>query len=193
MKPYWVSWWEDEEFYPTFEYHGPWWISGQRDVQGGTVDYSMCAAVMAESEEDAKLKIEAAHDNPCELDWRFVEECEPGWEPFSSRFARRDWMKWPWPTEPPPAAAGVEPITQGIPYWESLGWERVSEWKWQRGRNAIQYNDGYKRPWLYEPYGADALQFATEEEALTVASYDLGLLHRESVALVETGTGKGGE
>jgi len=104
FQPYWVSWWEPWELYFAFEWHGPWWVSGERDVSTSLnqilpVDLSICAAVMAESEDQARSKITNAHDNPVELEWRFVTAKPADWSPFNDRFTRRDWMNWPWPVE----------------------------------------------------------------------------------------------
>lgn len=76
-----------------FTLESPWWISG---MAGSRDAESVCAAVMATDEEDAMRVILAAHDNPeVELEWRFVEQREDGWAPFSSRFQRVEWMRWP--------------------------------------------------------------------------------------------------
>ncbi|HEY9417904.1 MAG TPA: hypothetical protein VIQ30_24355 [Pseudonocardia sp.] len=86
--PYWVSWWCQT----AFEYHGPWWISGE-----GPLGSSVVAAVHAVSEREAMRVIEDAHDNGgAEIEWRFVDEREPDWSPFASdRFPRAEWMRWP--------------------------------------------------------------------------------------------------
>lgn len=94
MKPYWVSWW----YYSVFEYNGPWWESGYRENEDGSETGSLCAAVMAESEEAAKAVIVKAHDvPPTEIEWRFCEERPEGWSPAGFRFRMAEWMKWPWP------------------------------------------------------------------------------------------------
>lgn len=91
MKSWWVSWWGANG---AFEYHGPWWISGERE--DGLPCF--CAAVRAKDEAGAKRVIEKAHDPGCSPgEWRFVSVRLRGWEPFSDRFPRADWMKWPWP------------------------------------------------------------------------------------------------
>ena len=91
-RPFWVSWYAHAV---PFEWNGPWWISGCR---GDGVD-TICAAVMATSEEDARQKIVKAHDKPVELEWRFSNEQAADWMPFCERFPGADWMRWPWPTE----------------------------------------------------------------------------------------------
>ena len=86
-RPFWVSWWYMSEF----ELHSPWWISGER---GDGVE-SVCAAVMATSEDDARACILAAHDVSGEIEWRFAEERPADWAPFCDRFPRANWMVWP--------------------------------------------------------------------------------------------------
>ena len=95
-KPYWISWYD---LLPgKWEYHGPWWDSGLRCNDDAA---TICAAVMASSEEEAKQIILDAHDNPPgDLEWRFVKE--DGLEPWGgpdSRFKLAEWMKWPWPLD----------------------------------------------------------------------------------------------
>lgn len=93
-RPYWVSWW----WVPAlggWELHSPWWVTGTRGEADDEAQ-SICAAVMATSEEAAKEVIRAAHDNrPRAIQWRFANECPEGWSPFTDRFPRRKWMKWP--------------------------------------------------------------------------------------------------
>mgnify|MGYP001546457452 CR=1 FL=1 len=98
MKAYWISFWMKPGELPNWEYHGPWWITGE-DADGRQ---SICAAVMANDEPGAKWVIRAAHDtkkSPAE--WRFCEEQAPDWNPLanvSGRFPPKKWMKWPPPT-----------------------------------------------------------------------------------------------
>ncbi len=98
---FWVSWYETSP--KTFEYHGPWWVSGYRfDEQpdGSEVEVpTICAAVAATDEEAAKRVIIEAHDEPrpADLEWRFVSPRGYNWVPFCDRFAGKPWMKWPWP------------------------------------------------------------------------------------------------
>jgi hypothetical protein len=57
---------------------------------------TICAAVMATSEEDAKSRITGCHDDPTvTIEWRFCSERPAGWTPFGDRFRRADWMQWP--------------------------------------------------------------------------------------------------
>lgn len=98
MKRFWVSFWSKDP--SKWEYHGPWWISGERGGwdDADDTEQSICAAVTAADETQAKRIIEVAHDKghkPSE--WRFVTEKAEDWEPFCDRFERREWMKWPWP------------------------------------------------------------------------------------------------
>lgn len=94
LKAYWVSWYEPVALHPTFEYHGPHWISGE---SGDGEQYTICAAVMAKDEDDAKRIMLSAYDvPPADVDWRFVNEETTG-SPFNDRFIRADWMLWPFP------------------------------------------------------------------------------------------------
>lgn len=88
---WWVGW---EAADMAFEIHTPWWISGYACYDDENLP-TICAAVAAETEEDAKAYIIASHDTPPDdLQWRFCEERRKDWQPFSSRFPRGDWMKW---------------------------------------------------------------------------------------------------
>lgn len=85
---WWVSWYGAG----AFEYHGPWWITGS-DAEGRA---TICAAVLAGSQVDAQRVIVAAHDSPLPaIEWRFAEQRGRGWSPFSDRFPRAPWMRWP--------------------------------------------------------------------------------------------------
>ena len=91
-KRWWVSWYHYDDDGP-FEIHTPWWFSSETAV---------CAAVLADSEEEARESIYEAYDNrPDSLNWRFVEARDDGWTPWNpdnienSRFQPADWMKWP--------------------------------------------------------------------------------------------------
>lgn len=85
---WWVSWYSSG----AFEYHGPWWISGG-EVGGRD---TICAAVIAPTEEAARDVIVSAHDDPSVvLEWRFVDERPDAWSPFGDRFPRAAWMRWP--------------------------------------------------------------------------------------------------
>lgn len=100
MKRWWVSWHGEAPF--TLRW--PWWISGF----GLTVNrfafdeererLSFCAAVIAPDRQAAADIIVAAHDTaPRDLEWRFLEERPDDWSPFSERFPKANWMKWPSP------------------------------------------------------------------------------------------------
>lgn len=94
MNRYWISWYSMTPL-SEFEYHGPWWVSGYDAEDNPTV----CAAVVAENEEVAEEIILGSYDHPENTDvrWRFAEERDSSWEPFTQRFPQADWMKWPWP------------------------------------------------------------------------------------------------
>lgn len=107
MKPFWISW------YTTFnmggwELHSPWWISGTRFTDDDDrPDQTICAAVMAKNEDDAMRQIRAAYDKQVRnVEWRFCEEKPEGWAPFSDRFPRAKWMKWPGTAIPAELARG---------------------------------------------------------------------------------------
>lgn len=103
MKRFWVSWYAPMFEFAQFEWHGPWWISGET-LYG---QFTACAAVCAESEESAKEAIVAAYDTPREIEFRFVSDRADDWEPFTDRFARAKWMKWPWTSEQNSAAKKI--------------------------------------------------------------------------------------
>jgi hypothetical protein len=92
LKNFWVSWYDKN--YGQWELHWPWWVSGCRLSDDAR---TICAAVRAESADHAMIIIENAHDEPrpLPLEWRFVSTRAPDWSPFSDRFPRADWMKWP--------------------------------------------------------------------------------------------------
>lgn len=93
MNRYWISWWQSDD--QAFELHSPWWVSGY-DAEDRR---SICAAIIAESEDEARAKVIAAHDEPkpseAALRFRFVRRQPDGWTPFSDRFRRAPWMRWP--------------------------------------------------------------------------------------------------
>ena len=100
MKRWWVRWYETA--ISSFEYHGPWWISGETMEDPPT--HIVVAAVIAESEDAARSVIESAHDDHSASgirEWSFVNERAPDWEPFGDRFQRAPWMKWPYPEAQP--------------------------------------------------------------------------------------------
>jgi len=88
---FWLSWYQLPEM-GAFTLYWPWWVSGSFSGGGTTI----CAAVMAKDEEEAKSVVWNAFDTPPEgLAWRFCNEREPGWSPFGDRFPKADWMEWP--------------------------------------------------------------------------------------------------
>jgi hypothetical protein len=91
MNNYWISW------YGTgagFELHSPWWITGYRLSDDEDDGATICAAIKANSEDEAKQKIIDAHDKPVSIEWRFIEERPKNWSPFATRFLRSPWMQW---------------------------------------------------------------------------------------------------
>lgn len=94
--PWWVSFYANgERSVGNFEMVYPWWVSGMRC---GDEAETVCCAVLAETEDDAKRQICDTFDEPtgpADLEWRFCEPKPKGWAPFSDRFERADWMVWP--------------------------------------------------------------------------------------------------
>lgn len=88
-KRWWVSWYSDNT---AFALWFPWWVSGF-----GTRDRStIVAAVIADTEEEAKEIIFNAYDNrPADIEWRFLNELPEGASPYSDRFRPADWHVWP--------------------------------------------------------------------------------------------------
>lgn len=97
MTRYWARFYVSESELKHFEYHGPWWISGW--AYGAETAAIVCAAICADSEDQAKAALEAAFDPGHQLaEWLFCDECEAAdWQPFCDRFPRADWMRWPFP------------------------------------------------------------------------------------------------
>jgi hypothetical protein len=87
--PYWwISWWSD--LARDFELHYPWWVSGE-DCEGRM---SVCAAVVAKTEEAAKEIVLSSYDEPPgEIEWRFCERRDGS--PFTDRFPKPGWAMWP--------------------------------------------------------------------------------------------------
>jgi hypothetical protein len=96
MKNFWVSWYSPSKL-GSWEMFNPWWISGY--AVGGDEDVpTICSAVRAESEDDAKMGLMLRYDtppNPDDIAWRFAEERPDNWSPFTDRFERAAWMVWP--------------------------------------------------------------------------------------------------
>lgn len=84
---WWVSWTGVE----SFTYHGPWWCSGY-DARDRPI---FCAAIAARTEDAAQSTVEKAYDEFSDLEWRFVKEQPAERSPFTDRFPRASWMRWP--------------------------------------------------------------------------------------------------
>lgn len=89
---FWVSWFAADS---PFTLESPWWISGARLFGDGREQATVCAAVEADDEDDARWVIERAHDKRVSLEWRFVERKADNWSPYSERFPAAGWMVWP--------------------------------------------------------------------------------------------------
>ncbi len=93
MNKYWLSWYHSPEDNGSFTLLFPWWLTGDA---GGGVE-TICAAVKADSEEEAKQIIQDCYDTPQIFDvadWRFCDERVHIWTPFEARFPKSDWMVW---------------------------------------------------------------------------------------------------
>lgn len=87
---FWISWWTTEAL-GDFELHSPWWVTG---LAGDDAE-SICAAVRAPTEADAKQLILQSYDQPPnDLEWRFCDQKPTDWVPFSERFPQDGWMVW---------------------------------------------------------------------------------------------------
>lgn len=92
LRPWRLSWWAPDGH--VFEYEGPWWVSGVREGAA-----SIVAAIMAPSARSAKEAILRRYEwpRPDAIEWRFCQQMPAGSDPFSKRFPRADWMRWPAP------------------------------------------------------------------------------------------------
>ena len=107
MKSYWASIQLPGDLKGAFEYHGPWWISGESGApfsddedEERPLYYCVCAWVMATDEAGAIETLRLAIDSdkrPASVVERFSEQRERG---DTDRFAARGWMRWPWPVKP---------------------------------------------------------------------------------------------
>jgi hypothetical protein len=92
MKKYSVSWFHTSNLTP-FTLSFPWWVSGTRMGDGAE---SICAAIVAQSEEEVMNYITSIYDTPPpDIEWRLIREMKKDESPFSERFPKADWMKWP--------------------------------------------------------------------------------------------------
>lgn len=89
---FWVSWYAPEGTLGKFELYLPWWISGWSENTA-----TICAAIVADDVDGAREAVYRVHDErPVEdIEFRFVDQQSAGWQPFSERFPRADWMCWP--------------------------------------------------------------------------------------------------
>jgi len=102
MKNYWVGWYCPVSKMGKLELHSPWWISGETmEDNEGNFAYTICSAVKAENEDQARLKIIMSFDADqmnwasTSIEWRFVTEQPDDWSPYCDRFQKADWMQWP--------------------------------------------------------------------------------------------------
>lgn len=106
-RSFWLSWYATKSM-GEWELHSPWWISGSRMSDDADC---VCAAVRAESETKAKIKIILSYDQPpAQIEWRFCEERPDEWSPFSDRFPRAAWMQGAPPAKPETPGPGKETL-----------------------------------------------------------------------------------
>jgi hypothetical protein len=93
-KRYWISFEVPTDKMSTFEYHGPWWVSGEA-IDGSY--QTVCAAMIAVSEQVAEQAFRNAFDDPMTVlgEFRFCSQRDADWSPFCDRFPQAKWMKWP--------------------------------------------------------------------------------------------------
>jgi len=88
-KRWWVSWYSESN---AFALWFPWWISGFDSLDREII----VAAVIADTEEEAKEIVFSAYDNrPADIEWRFLNELPEEASPYSDRFRPADWHVWP--------------------------------------------------------------------------------------------------
>lgn len=80
---YWISWHHKKE-YGAFEIHSAWWFSGEDTI---------CAAIDTDMIPDRFIYL--SYDTvPKHIQFRFIEEKDKSFSPFSDRFPKADWMRW---------------------------------------------------------------------------------------------------
>ena len=89
MTKYWISWWHDTNYRP-FLLNFPWWSTGTAHDDAE----SICAAVIADDEVEARNIITNAYPEKYKIRFRFNEAKPQNWSPFSDRFKKMEWMKW---------------------------------------------------------------------------------------------------
>lgn len=88
MKKYWISW-EHNTDYGLFTLTFPWWITGY----GNNMNPQICASILTDTNPEDYIRF--SYDKPPhDIQFRFIEEKPDDWSPFSSRFAKADWMMW---------------------------------------------------------------------------------------------------
>lgn len=88
---WWVSWYNPGR---VFELHYPWWISGSGEHDGEDCD-TICAAVIAADDAAVRMLVVNSYDEHFEPWFRFIEPRPSTWSPYSDRFPRAPWMRWP--------------------------------------------------------------------------------------------------
>ena len=95
MKRWWVRWYNCYAEMGPFTLYTPWWESGftmdepERQI--------MVAAVKAPDEERVKEIIYGCYDKrPDDIEFSFINERTPDWDPYCDRFEADDWMEACW-------------------------------------------------------------------------------------------------
>jgi hypothetical protein len=88
---WWLSWYQPGDDprplgFPPNENVLGWWVSGYREN-----DATVCALVKADTEEQAKAKINI--DWPEAAEWRFCDRRDLTEKPLGDRFPLADWMR----------------------------------------------------------------------------------------------------
>jgi hypothetical protein len=91
LKPFLVSWWDDQD--SGFLFYGPMWVDGRR-TKGGQPQLNISAAIMAETEEHAKYQVTQAYNLEVELEWWQVKQQPYGWRPLNEKQMRETGAIW---------------------------------------------------------------------------------------------------
>jgi len=93
IKKYWVSWYGCYETLGAFTLYSPWWFSGFTADEPER--QTICAAIKTTSEEAVKEIVYSSYDKLPDaesIEFRFIEEADADWEPFTDRFPEGAWM-----------------------------------------------------------------------------------------------------
>ena len=93
-KGYSISWY-GSEFPKAINPSWPWWLDGWTFDGAGVSTPIIVGALIAKDAEEAKRLVSDARIGGRVKEWRFCEEQPAGWTPFTERYPRQPWMKWP--------------------------------------------------------------------------------------------------